>query len=88
VLKCDSIITKPVLWSNFLKLKNIRDRVAHVKAFEQHSLHPLNKSLWSDLLLINYLDYSKIAFDIIEYHSKSASHFKNLYWFNNHELAF
>lgn len=87
-LNCRSISKDSKLWSSFWDLKDIRNRIVHVKTLEQHSLHPEHQSLWRDLLTENFKDYSEIAYKIIAYHFKENSHFQNLYWFHNNELKF
>ncbi|MCB2427690.1 hypothetical protein [Methylophaga pinxianii] len=52
-------------WSEFKKLKKLRDRIIHMKTQDRKSSGPENDTLWHQLLILSMPH--KTAFDVIRY---------------------
>lgn len=66
-------------WQGFINLKNVRDRLVHMKSEDRKSSGPEVKTIWTDL--IKYEPPYKQAYAIIKYFIDSFD--VNPGWFNN-----
>lgn len=56
------------IWDNYLKLKDLRDRIIHMKTRDRKSLPPKEKTIWGDLLNTKEPNYAYIAKNIISFY--------------------
>jgi len=60
------------IWQDYVELKNLRDRIIHLKSADTKSSGPETDSVWGDLLRARESDHSKRTATIIGYYLAKA----------------
>jgi hypothetical protein len=56
------------MWENFLLLKQIRDRITHLKTQDRKSVQHSEKTLWTDLVNPNLPDFPQASVKLIKFY--------------------
>jgi len=61
-------LKKSKLWDKYKNLKNLRDRIIHMKSIDKKSAGPEEKTIWKELLSLGHPHFAIIAKEIIQYY--------------------
>ena len=91
--KCLSIVTLVFkrkspkgkrIWNEYKKLKNIRDRIIHLKTKDRKSSGPKDDTIWKYLLNKELPNMSEVAKHLIDYFAANLD--KKPRWYRNYPL--
>jgi hypothetical protein len=74
------------IWDDYNELKEIRDRIVHLKSLDRHSLYPKMDSIWDYLIKNDIKKPYEIAFKIIEYFYTVKDINTLPWWYKNNKL--
>ena len=65
-------------WASYKKLRQMRDRIVHLKSIDRRSSGPEHQTLWAEMISRRYENYPKIAVGVVGFFEELT---KNRRWY-------